>query len=394
MGGGVQGNGEGAGPSAERDGGSSAATSHWPGREPAGAAIGPSQVELSALPPWARVKRVVMHYVRFFRAFSVLRNMHVPLELDTTLLAKKENLGEGCFAICSRIVAIDKMGVKRELAMKLLKHGSGDQDVDDFIREREVLKKLRHSRIVSYFDSGHVHLPGMHFPEMYLAMEFMPGGSIRDMILRQMDSPHRKVYTKVDALRWLLDIARALHYMHSRSPCVVHRDLKPENIMLTSTVASKATAKLTDYGLHCLIAREGTDSDDVYQLTGNTGSLMYMAPEVYAAPGERSKHKYNEKVDIYSLAMVMYEVFKRQPRDLALTDHSETETQAAYAAKGDRPRIPKSWPTPLSDLIQQCWAQEPAQRPPAADIASRLSGMRQQIVESLDMTGLYKWAAD
>lgn len=93
MGGGVQGNGEGAGPSAERDGGSSAATSHWPGREPAGAAIGPSQVELSALPPWARVKRVVMHYVRFFRAFSVLRNMHVPLELDTTLLAKKENLG-------------------------------------------------------------------------------------------------------------------------------------------------------------------------------------------------------------------------------------------------------------------------------------------------------------
>jgi len=377
MGGGVQGNGEGAGPSAERDGGSSAATSHWPGREPAGAAIGPSQVELSALPPWARVKRVVMHYVRFFRAFSVLRNMHVPLELDTTLLAKKENLGEGCFAICSRIVAIDKMGVKRELAMKLLKHGSGDQDVDDFIREREVLKKLRHSRIVSYFDSGHVHLPGMHFPEMYLAMEFMPGGSIRDMILRQMDSPHRKVYTKVDALRWLLDIARALHYMHSRSPCVVHRDLKPENIMLTSTVASKATAKLTDYGLHCLIAREGTDSDDVYQLTGNTGSLMYMAPEVFRL------EPYNEKTDVFSFAVNFWELFNCSLMIARITNMGTQEEIYQYAcgiSNGIRPIIPASWPPRIATLVSSCWDPYPHLRPSFRDIIQQLEECREDVL--------------
>lgn len=359
----------------------------WPGLDRISAAevvaeeiVGVSSELLEAsrcLSLWGRAKRLVLFYVRFFRAFTVLRDVHVPLELDTTLVKRMERLGEGCFAICSRIMAIDKYGVKRDMAMKLLKHGSGDQDVDDFIREREVLKKIRHSRVVSYFDSGHIQLPGMHFPEMYLAMEYMPGGSIRDIILKQMDSPHRKVYSKLDAHRWLLDIARALEYLHTRSPCVVHRDLKPENIMLSSPFVAKATAKLTDFGLHCLIMREGTDMDDVYQLTGNTGSLMYMSPEVFRL------EPYNEKTDVFSFAVNFWELFNCTLMIARITNMGTQDEIYQYAcgvSNGIRPVIPTSWPPRVSALISSCWDPYPHHRPSFSQIVQQLEECRSDVV--------------
>jgi serine/threonine protein kinase len=56
-----------------------------------------------------------------------------------------------------------------------------------------------------------------------------------------------------DALRWALQIAEALAYLHQFSPLIVHRDLKLENILLTSPIPARADAKLADFGLHKMI---------------------------------------------------------------------------------------------------------------------------------------------
>lgn len=56
-----------------------------------------------------------------------------------------------------------------------------------------------------------------------------------------------------DALRWALQIAEALAYLHQFSPLIVHRDLKLENILLTSPNPARANAKLADFGLHKMI---------------------------------------------------------------------------------------------------------------------------------------------
>jgi serine/threonine protein kinase len=56
-----------------------------------------------------------------------------------------------------------------------------------------------------------------------------------------------------DALRWALDIAEALEYLHGFRPLIVHRDLKLENILLTSGQPARASAKLADFGLHKMI---------------------------------------------------------------------------------------------------------------------------------------------
>ena len=89
-------------------------------------------------------------------------------------------------------------------------------------------------------------------------------GTIRQLILKQMAHPVRRIYTDMDCLRWSMDIARALVYLHSgiSGSMILHRDINPDNIMLTSKDPHKADAKLVDFGLHTTIAQSEECSPD------------------------------------------------------------------------------------------------------------------------------------
>uniref|UniRef100_A0A061RZ63 Dual specificity protein kinase spla-like n=1 Tax=Tetraselmis sp. GSL018 TaxID=582737 RepID=A0A061RZ63_9CHLO len=333
-------------------------------------------IPLSSLKSWEKVKRMILYYVAFSRAFSRLRDSHNSVSLEPALVKRLSKVGEGCFAACFRCAMVDALGAKQEFALKIMRPGATDRDVDDFIRERNLLKKLRHSRIVDFIAAGNMAAPGERFPEMYLAMEFMRGGTIRDVILKQMDSPHQRIYTKSDALRWLTDTAKGLNYLHTRSPCIIHRDIKPENIMLTSPDTRTSTAKITDFGLHCLVERRRGFADDIYELTGNTGSLMYMAPEVFRM------EPYNEKVDVFSFGINFWELFNSSLMIARITNmgsHDEIYSYACGVSNGMRPLIPRSWPQSVAMLITDCWEPLPENRPSFREILERLEACREDV---------------
>lgn len=79
-----------------------------------------------------------------------------------------------------------------------------------------------------------------------------------------MAHPVKRIYTDVDCLRWSMDIARALVYLHSgvSGSMILHRDINPDNIMLTSKDPHTADAKLVDFGLHTTIAQSEDCSPD------------------------------------------------------------------------------------------------------------------------------------
>ncbi|KIY96238.1 Dual specificity protein kinase shkE [Monoraphidium neglectum] len=110
-----------------------------------------------------------------------------------------------------------------------------------------------------------------------------------------------------------------------------------------------------------------------FDLTSHTGSLMYMAPEVYR------KEVYDEKSDVYSFGVILYEVLHKYMMLSAVCTtgtEAEIEAYARSVADGYRPPIHDHWPQPVKDLIRACWAPEPSDRPCMNEVVSRLTAIQ------------------
>lgn len=95
-------------------------------------------------------------------------------------------------------------------------------------------------------------------------------------------------------------------------------------------------------------------ADDTYQMSGKTGSLRYMAPEV-------AKEKpYNETVDVYSLAMMAWQIFEM---DTPFSGYSIAMHNELVVEKGGRPQIDPKWGTRLGLWMSKAWSQKISERP-------------------------------
>ena len=137
---------------------------------------------------------------------------------------------------------------------------------------------------------------------------------------------------------WAIELAQALAYLHQCKPPIIHRDLKPDNILL----ADNGSIKLADFGLSKICLSEGRGQ---YQMTGETGTLQYMAPEVM-----RSEH-YNKSVDIYSFALVLWFLVHGE------NPLNDTTPQDLFKAADEhlslRPPVDRVTFAPLVPLMQQ-----------------------------------------
>ncbi|RZS16980.1 hypothetical protein BHM03_00049062 [Ensete ventricosum] len=167
-----------------------------------------------------------------------------------------------------------------------------------FAREVTLLSRVQHKNLVKFIGA-------CKEPVMVVVTELLLGGSLRKYLVNMRP---RSLEPRV-AVGFALDIARAMECLHSHG--IIHRDLKPENLLLT---ADQRTVKLVDLGL----AREETLTE---MMTAETGTYRWMAPE----HGEK-KH-YNHKVDVYSFAIVLWELLHNR-----LPFEGMSNLQAAYAA--------------------------------------------------------------
>lgn len=317
--------------------------------------------------------------------------------------------------------------------------------VELFVKEVSLMRKLKHRHIVKFVGCSWTQkrvqddsarsgaTPG---EGMFFLQEFCAGGSLGDLLRKQMIQPFKQLYTDADALRWCLHIAQALQYLHESRPVVIHRDLKLENVMLSGTDLAHADAKLGDFGLARLTlpeekqkmerltkllsqprkqwdpaTRNSSKSLDAFldrmltgttvrsvspegdvsmpssmvasnmsfavassrQLTGKTGSFGYMAPEV-----SRSQ-QYNGQADIFSLGMCMYCLFCRSIPTLQIWlngDASHLELYAAKVADGYRPPLLPGLPDSVVRAIEVLWKGDPELRPNARGAVEMLQRIR------------------
>ena len=174
----------------------------------------------------------------------------------------------------------------RLVALKVLSSDlAGDPAfAERFDREARLLARLHHANIVTVFDSG---LAG---PFAYLMMEFVDGVNLRQAMKAGRFTPQ-------EALTLVQDVCAALKFAHEQG--ILHRDIKPENILIDS----RGQVKIADFGIAKLTGEDGKDQLTLTQRGFVLGSPHYMAPEQLESPGD-----VDQRADIYSLGVVLYEL--------------------------------------------------------------------------------------
>jgi serine/threonine protein kinase len=192
-----------------------------------------------------------------------------------------EKLGRGVMA---EVYKAQAPGLDRCVAVKVLHSFLAEQDfIGRFEREATAMAKLQHPNIVPVFDFGCEG--GLY----YMVMEFIDGPTLKAELGKR--SRMGQPFDPKEAIRILVAIGSAVDYIHGQG--IVHRDLKPANIMFTS----EGEPMLTDFGIAKIVGAKR------YTMTGAiSGTPAYMSPE--QGQGERG----DERSDIYSLGVILYEM--------------------------------------------------------------------------------------
>nr|DAD30947.1 TPA_asm: hypothetical protein HUJ06_009798 [Nelumbo nucifera] len=189
-----------------------------------------------------------------------------------------------------------------DVAIKLISQPEEDENLatlleQQFTSEVALLLRLRHPNIVTFVAA--CKKP----PVFCIITEYLAGGSLRKYLHQ-----HEPYSLPLDlVLRLALDIARGMHYLHSKG--ILHRDLKSENLLLGEDMC----VKVADFGISCLESQCGSGK-------GFMGTYRWMAPEMI------KEKKHTKKVDVYSFGIVLWEILT------ALTPFQDmTPEQAAFA---------------------------------------------------------------
>ncbi|GAA0827978.1 serine/threonine-protein kinase [Streptosporangium amethystogenes subsp. fukuiense] len=205
-----------------------------------------------------------------------------------------------------------------------------------FVQERNVLRALRHSHIVTMRDFV------MGGDQLALVMDLVDGKDLRALLRERGSLP------PAEAVRLVGQIADALTHAHAHG--VVHRDVKPENVL----VDAAGQARLTDFGVARL-----AHGPSLTQTSLILGTPSYLAPEV--ADG----HSATPAVDVYAIGLVLYELLAGRPPFVG--DHPMAVLrQHAISA----PRRLAGMPDAVWSMITTCVAKDPARRPSIDHVAA------------------------
>ncbi|KAH8666705.1 kinase-like domain-containing protein [Xylariales sp. PMI_506] len=190
-------------------------------------------------------------------------------------------VGRGAFG---KVRIVERKDTGLSFALKYIRKDEvvRSESVRNIIRERRMLEHVNHPFICN------LRYSFQDIEYMYLVVDLMTGGDLRFHI-------SRKTFTE-DAVRfWIAELGCALRYVHTQG--IIHRDVKPDNVLLDAD----GHVHLTDFNV-------ASDVIPGKTLTSKSGTLAYLAPEVYSGKG------YTVVADWWSLGVLFYEcIYNKRP---------------------------------------------------------------------------------
>ncbi|KAJ4312420.1 Serine/threonine kinase [Fusarium piperis] len=206
-------------------------------------------------------------------------------------------VGRGAFG---KVRIVERKDTNLSFALKYIRKDEvvRSESVRNIIRERRMLEYVNHPFICN------LRYSFQDIEYMYLVVDLMTGGDLRFHI-------SRKTFTEEAVRFWIAELGCALRYVHSQN--IIHRDIKPDNVLLDAD----GHVHLTDFNVASDVVKGRT-------LTSKSGTLAYLAPEVYAGKG------YDVRADWWSLGVLFYEcIYNKRPFEGGSEGSLSQQIQAA-----------------------------------------------------------------
>ncbi|CEQ41140.1 SPOSA6832_02819, partial [Sporobolomyces salmonicolor] len=253
----------------------------------------------------------------------------------TTLFTRKELVGKGAYGGVYKGVHNESGTV---VALKVIDMDTPDDDISEIQKEVALLSELRDAarhNITLY------HGCYLHGHELWIAMDFASGGSIRTLM---KSGPIEEKY----AALIVREVLVALSFLHRQD--IIHRDVKAANILLTQT----GKILLCDFGVAAHLQANSKRSTF-------TGTPLWMAPEVIT-----DGKMYDTKADIWSLGITLYEIATGNPPYFGM----EPLRACALIPKSQPPKLEGGvWSNPMREFLANCLQVDPALRPTADELS-------------------------
>jgi len=245
-----------------------------------------------------------------------------------------------------------------KVAIKVLKQ-IDNSAVQEFRKELQVMTILNSDYVVQFFGA-------CLEPRICMVMEYCNRKSLNHVM---QDKRYDIGWER--GLYFALSTAKGLQYLHSRS--ILHRDMKSLNLLVHEDHGNWAL-KVSDFGLARL-----NNSKNQNTLTKICGTYAYLSPEVCS--GER----FTEKSDIFSMAVIFWEIFTRIITGAYVYPYSEyidiqldIQIAVAVSEKGVRPTLPEEIPKILGNLVHACFQAKPMDRPSVDSIIKQLTNAEEE----------------
>jgi len=244
-----------------------------------------------------------------------------------------EKIGKGAFGT---VLLMQDQVVEENLILKFLNPNvsSDEEMMKRFVHELRYSRKITHRNVIRIYDF--LHLQGCYA----ISMEYFPSHTLSGEI------PDNKPMDIAKALRFAVDIATGMSVAHAAG--VIHRDLKPANIL----VNNDGLLKIVDFG----VAAAASSGDTQLTKTGYViGSPKYMAPEQILGK------KVDEKADIYSVGVIMYEMVTGVP-PYSRGDHMSVMYQHVQGKARMCQEINANIPDDIAEIIGKAMAVDKTKR--------------------------------
>ena len=215
-----------------------------------------------------------------------------------------------------------------------------------FAREAKAVVRLKSEHVARVTDVG-----TLENGAPYLVMEYLQGSDLGTVLAESGDN----LFAVEEAVAYVLQVCEAVAEAHGAG--IVHRDLKPRNVFVTTGVDGKPLLKVLDFGISKLLHLDGATVDMALTKTKDImGSPSYMAPEQL-----RAARDVDERADIWSLGVMLYEIITGH---LPWEADSITELGAMVLRDPLRPMrvLREGVPRELDDVVARCLEKERAHR--------------------------------